>query len=412
MGVLEQAAGTSDEQLRGILAVTDATLSHLDVETVFTELLDRVRAMLATDTAAILLLDRDVQELVTVAAIGLDDEVRQGFRVPVGRGFAGRVAATQSPVIVETVDADTVASPILRRTGISTLVGVPMLAGGELVGVLHLGTYHPRVFTVQDVALVQLVADRAAMASRASQHRADRAATLALQRSLLPARLPAVAGVDLAARYLPGHQLSVGGDWYDVFGLPSGDLGIVVGDVSGHGLPSAVVMGRLRSALRAYALIEDDPAAVVTFLDRKITHFEAGNLATILYAKINPARDRMTVSLAGHLPPIVVSPGESARLLELPVDLPVGVGDHGQRRSTVIDLPTGCLVVVYTDGLVERRGEIVDEGLGRLCDAVTANATGPAESICAAIMASMDVGKAQDDIALLALRRLPSAQPR
>ncbi len=108
---------------------------------------------------------------------------------------------------------------------------------------MHVGTHRPREFTEQDVALLQLVADRAALAEQASQNRADRAATLALQRSLMPTRLPVVDGLDLAARYLPGHRTGVGGDWYDVFGLPSGDLGVVVGDVSGHGLRSAVVMG-------------------------------------------------------------------------------------------------------------------------------------------------------------------------
>jgi serine phosphatase RsbU (regulator of sigma subunit) len=398
--VLDHAAGTSDERLRHILAVTDAALAHLDTDSLFQELLDRVRTVLDTDTATILLLDQEAQQLVTVAAIGLGDEVRQGFRLDLDAGFAGRIADTKAPVIIDALDADAMASPVPSHVGITTLVGVPMLAAGELVGVLHLGTYQRRTFTRQDVALLQMVADRAALASQATQNRADRAATLALQRSLLPSRLPRVPGVDLAARYLPGHQLGVGGDWYDVFVLPSGDLGVVVGDVSGHGLRSAVVMGRLRSALRAYALIEDDPATVLTFLDRKITHFEAGSLATILYAKINKNRDRLTVSVAGHLPPVVARPGEPARLLGLPVDLPVGVGDSKERRSTTVDLSPGSMVVLYTDGLVERRGEIVDEGLDRLCATISA---GSAESTCAAIMAAMDLGLARDDIALLAL---------
>src|SRR5262249_3215935 len=158
---------------------------------------------------------------VTVAAIGLEEEVRQGYRLDIGSGFVGRIARTRAPVIIDRVDASTVVSPILRRTGIRTLIGVPMLAADEVVGVLHLGTYATRTFTEQDVALLQLVADRAAMASRAGQAHADREATLALQRSLLPGLLPEVRGVDLAARYLPGHQLGVGGDWYDVFTLPS-----------------------------------------------------------------------------------------------------------------------------------------------------------------------------------------------
>jgi sigma-B regulation protein RsbU (phosphoserine phosphatase) len=401
--VLDHAADTTDERLRRILAVTDAALSQLDTEALFTELLERVRSMLDTDTAGILLVDREAQQLVAVAGIGLEDEVRQGFRLDIGRGFSGRVAATKAPVILDQVDATMVASPVLRRAGVTTLVGVPMVVGGEVVGVLHLGSLRPRTFTEQDVALLQLVADRAASASQTRQNQADRAATLALQRSLLPSRLPRPDGVDLAARYLPGHQLGVGGDWYDVFVLPAGDLGVVVGDVSGHGLRSAVVMGRLRSALRAYALVEDDPATVLTFLDRKITHFEAGNLATIVYAKINPARTEVTISLAGHPPPLLATPESAPELLRLPVDLPVGVGDATPRRSTTIALPTGSTLVCFTDGLVERRGESIDQGLARL---LRVRPAASADETCTSIVEHMLVGTAEDDIAVLALRTM------
>jgi serine phosphatase RsbU (regulator of sigma subunit) len=276
-----------------------------------------------------------------------------------------------------------------------------MMAGHDLVGVLHLGTFASRHFTEQDVALLQLVADRAALAGRAHQSQADRTAALALQRSLLPSRLPKVDGFDLAARYLPGHHLGVGGDWFDIFVLPNGYLGVVVGDVSGHGLRAAVVMGRLRSALRAYALEWDDPAEVLTRLDRKIRHFEAGSLATIIYVLISPSRDRMVISTAGHLPPVVMPPDEQPRLLVLPPDLPVGVGDTTSRRTTAIDIAPGTTVVLFTDGLVERRGELIDEGLDRLRRLVR---QGPAEDLCASIVAGMEVGDAEDDIAVVAVR--------
>ncbi len=400
--MIETSAEAGDERLRRIVALTDAALSHLDVEDLFRELLDRVRTLIGADTASIQLLDHEAEQLVTVAAIGLEDEVRQGFRLDVGAGLAGRVAMTKAPVIVDRVDATTVASPILRDTGVVSLVGVPMFAAGDLVGVLVLGTFKPREFSEQDLALLQLVADRAGLASQAQQSQADRAATLALQRSLLPTRLPGVPGVDMAARYVPGHHLGVGGDWYDVFVLPSGHLGVVVGDVSGHGLRAAVVMGRLRSALRAYALDWDNPADVLTRLDRKIRHFETGNLATVLYAMISPARDQMRVSLAGHLPPIVAAPGEDARLLRLPVDVPVGVGHTKTRESATVALPERGVLLLYTDGLVERRGEPIDDGLRRLCGAVV---PGPAEAVCARVMARMDIADAEDDIALLAVAR-------
>jgi hypothetical protein len=399
--VIDHRSQTSDEQLRRVLSIMDSNLARLDADALYLELLERVRGLLATDTAAIMLLDADAQQLLTVAAIGLEAEVEQGFRVDVGAGFNGRVAAERAPVIIERVDPSMVASPILREAAVTTLIGVPMLAGGDLVGVLHLGTYKQREFSPDDVALLQLVADRAALAARAAQAKTDRAATLALQRSLLPTRLPQADGLELAARYIPGHQLGIGGDWYDVFTLPRGELGVVVGDVTGHGLRAAVVMGRLRSALRAYALIEDDPGTVLSFLDRKITHFEAGNLATILYAKISPDRQYMTVSLAGHLPPIVAVPDGPAATVSLPVDLPVGVGDSRPRHSTDVELEPGSTVVCYTDGLVERRGEVIDEGLQRLCRIVEADSP---ERVCNAVITAMDVSTAEDDVALLAVR--------
>lgn len=393
------------DQLHRVLAVTDAALSQLDIDALLKELLDRICVLLNSDTAAILLVEPGTHQLVTVAAVGIEEEVRQAYRLDIGEGFTGRVAATGAPVFIDQVNEYTVASPALRATGVKTLVGVPMIAGGDVVGVLHVGTYEPRRFGEEDVALLQLVADRAALASQASQHRTDRAATLALQRGLLPTRLPTVPGLDLAARYVPGHRLGVGGDWYDVFVLPSGDLGVVVGDVSGHGLRSAVVMGRLRSALRSYALIEDDPATVLTLLDRKIQHFEAGNLATVLYAKISMANHQMSVSIAGHLPPILAAPDRDAVLLPLPADLPVGVGDPKARHTTVVDVPRGSSVVAYTDGLVERRGEVIDVGLQRLAAQVRAE---PAEAICAAIMVGTDLDAAEDDIALLAIHTVAS----
>lgn len=299
-----------DERLRRIKAVTDATLSRLDAADLFDELLDRVRDLLEVDTAAILLLDTHAQQLVATAAKGLEEEVRRGFRISVGRGFAGRIALTRRPVVIEEVTSDAVVNPVLLAMGLRSLLGVPMFARGELIGVLHVGTLRHRGFTADDVRLLELVADRASQANLTRSHNLDHNAALALQRSLLPTQLPDVPGLDLAARYVPGHVAGIGGDWYDVFTLPSGWLGLVIGDVSGHGLKSAVIMGRIRSALRAYALVCDDPAEALTLLDRKVGHFEAGNLTTALYAMISPDRARIRLSAAGHLRPVLAVPGQ------------------------------------------------------------------------------------------------------
>lgn len=392
----------SDERLRRIEAVVDARLYGLEMEQFLAELLGRVREVLGVEIAAILLFDPHAQQLVATAAKGIEEEVRVGIRIPVGKGFAGRVVSGRRPIAIEDVKPEDVFSPVLRAAGVRSLLGVPMLAGGEVVGVLQIGSRVPRHFTDDEVQLVQLAADRASTATRAGLGHLDRTAALALQRSLLPTRLPQVAGVDLASRYIPGHLTGLGGDWYDVFSLPSGWLGVVVGDVAGQGLRAAVVMGRMRSALRAYALECLDPADVLGRLDHKIRHFEAGHLATALYAMISPDRDLIHLSLAGHPPPVLAAPGEPAVTLDLPADYPLGFGGSRPRRTSVVDFPAGAALVCYTDGLVERRGEQIDVGLQRLCAAVT---PAPAEKLCAAIMADLGADQPTDDVALLAIHR-------
>jgi phosphoserine phosphatase RsbU/P len=391
------------ERLRRLETLTDAALSRLDVSDLLDELLDRVRDLLDVDTAAILLLDEHSGQLVATAAKGLEDEVRRGFRAPVGRGFAGSIAASRQPRVLADVTPADVLNPVLIEKGIRSLLGVPIFAAGEVVGVLHVGTTVQRRFTDDDILLLQAAADRAGVAGQVRSRKLEQAAAVALQRSLLPNRLPSVPGVSLAARYVPGHEFGVGGDWYDVFTLPSGHLGMVIGDVSGHGLASAVVMGRIRSALRAYALTTDDPAEVMTLLDRKVRHFEAGALTTALYATLSPDRTVMTVSSAGHLPPVLAVPESCARLAEIPVDPPLGIGRARRpRRSTSVDLPEGGLMLCYTDGLVERRDAPIDDGLDALTALVTAD---DPEQVCTTVMASLGSDQPGDDVALLAVQR-------
>jgi sigma-B regulation protein RsbU (phosphoserine phosphatase) len=391
------------ERLRRLEAVTDATLSRLDASDLLDELLERVRDLLDADTAAILLLDVHSRQLVATAAKGLEDEVRQGFRVSVGRGFAGRVADLRRPVVIAEVTPDDVVNPILLEKGIRSLLGVPIFAAGEVVGVLHIGSLVPRTFTTDDIHLLELAADRAGVAGRIRSQKLEQAAALALQRSLLPTTLPRVPGVDLAARYVPGHDFGIGGDWYDVFALPSGWLGVVIGDVAGHGLASAVVMGRVRSALRAYALVTDDPAQALSLLDRKVKHFEAGNLTTAIYAMVSPDRTRLLLSSAGHLKPVLVVPGERATLVDMPIDPPLGVGRRSMgRRTTTVAFPPGAVLVCYTDGLVERRDRVIDDGLDRLTAVVV---PASADTVCTTVMSGIGMEQPTDDVAVLVVRR-------
>jgi phosphoserine phosphatase RsbU/P len=403
-------AGTtaSDDRLRRIEAVTDAALSQLEVGDLLDALIARMREVMDVETAALLLLDVHAGQLVVTAAEGLEDDVRKGFRTGIGQGFVGRIAADGRPLLLadaaeapETDDADLV-GPALRANGLRSLLGVPVRVRGQVAGVVLVGSRRPHAFAPDDVQLLELVADRVGMATQARTTAIDRAAAVALQRGLLPTRLPRVPGVELAARYVPGEDAGVGGDWYDVFALPSGWLGVVVGDVSGHGLASAVVMGRLRSALRAYALICADPADALTHLDQKIRHFEAGSLATVLYAMIPPDRSTVHLSLAGHPPPVLAAPGVEPILVDAVTDVPLGMYlPVYERRTTVFDLVPGAVLVCCTDGLIERRGELIDVGLERLRTAVQPIR---AEDVCAALMAAVGF-QPNDDIAVLALRR-------
>jgi serine phosphatase RsbU (regulator of sigma subunit) len=252
-----------------------------------------------------------------------------------------------------------------------------------------------------------MAADRAAVAVQSMMAQTDRIAATALQRSLLPSALPVVDGAKMAARYVPGSGV-VGGDWYDVFSLPAGELCMVIGDVAGSGLHAAVIMGRMRSALRAYALETSDPAEVLSRLDRKMQHFEPDALATVLYAVFDPSLDQMRVSLAGHFPPVIARPGQPAEVADIPTGLMIGIAPNPRRRVTTVTVPPGTLLCFYTDGLIERPGELIDEGLARLCQAIPAE---PPDVACAAVMAAL-VGSqpARDDIALLIAQRQPAAQ--
>ncbi len=390
------------DKLRGIRSVTDAALSHLGADDLITTLLSRVREILNADTAAVLLLDNSGRQLIATAASGLEEEVSQGVRVPVGRGFAGRIAAERRPVILDHVDHGNVLNPLLLEKGIQSLLGVPLLVHGAVLGVLHVGTVHDRVFTADDAALLQLAADRAALAVQSLQAREDHAAAIALQRSLVPSALPAVKGVEIAARYVPGSG-HVGGDWYDAFVLPSGELGMVVGDVAGSGLGAAVIMGRIRSALRAYALEFPDPADVLGKLDHKMQYFEEGDvMATVNYAVLDPDSGQLRISSAGHFPPVIAAPGQRGAMAQIAVDPPIGVADAPVRQVTTLALVPGAVLCLYTDGLVERRDEPIDDGITLLCETVT---PGPPEGVCASVMQAL-VGSQYpgDDIALLVLR--------
>ena len=223
-------------------------------------LLDRISAVMGTDTAAILLLVPERDVLRARAAKGIEEEVEQGVEIPVGEGFAGRVVAERRAIAIEDVDHADILNPILREKGIRSLLGVPLLVEGRPIGVLHVGSLTPRRFSAEERDLLQLGADRAALAIDHAILFEQRRLAETLQRRLLPQNLERVGGLEVASRYLPAVGETLGGDWYDAFALDRDRVALAVGDVVGHGIEAAAVMAQLRTALRAYAA-EGHPGA-------------------------------------------------------------------------------------------------------------------------------------------------------
>jgi serine phosphatase RsbU (regulator of sigma subunit)/anti-sigma regulatory factor (Ser/Thr protein kinase) len=346
--------------------VTDAALAYLPADELLVELLERITEILHVDTAAILLLEPSGDMLRARAAKGIEEEVEQAVRIPVGRGFAGRIAATRTAIAIEDVDDAEILNPILRQKGIRSLLGVPLLVSGRVLGVLHVGSLTPRTFTDDERELLQLAGDRAAIAIEHAQLFEQRRIAETLQRRLLPQELPAIAGLELAARYMPAANGSLGGDWYDVFELPGGRVALAVGDVVGHGVEAAAVMAQLRTALRAYAVEEHPPATVVETVNRMM--WELGPLAmtTLAYIVLDPAEEMLELVVAGHLPPLLVRPGGEAEYLPLQGAIALGASPTSTYRCDTMPFSAGAMLVLYTDGLVERRGASIDEGLERL----------------------------------------------
>jgi phosphoserine phosphatase RsbU/P len=301
------------------------------------------------------------------------------------------------------VDATTVANPILWEKGIKVMLGAPLLSGGQLLGVLHVGRLVPEPFSPADERSLQLVGERIAAAVQNVRLAAERSAASLLERSLLPGQMPSCEGLAFATRYMTPEDRSVGGDWYDGFVTPSGRLWVVVGDVAGRGLGAAVIMGRIKSTLRAYSLLDRSPEEVLTLTSRKFAHFEPEALATVICATADPPYTEFRIASAGHPPPVVARESGGTEWPTLRVDSPIGLPTLGERDGTAVSLATGDCLVFYTDGLVERRGEDLTFGLERLRNMISAE---PPEVLCHQIVrTSFGTASPPDDVAIVVVRR-------
>src|SRR5437588_7595842 len=346
------------DQIRHLYRLSDPELSELGLEQLLEELLERVRDALAVDTVAILLYDEDTRELVARAATGIEEEVERGVRIPIGQGFAGRVAAERAAIFIADVDHADILNPILRQKGIRSLLGVPLIVEGHLIGVLHVGSLTPRTFDQRDLAVLLFAAARAApgieRARLSSELAREHRLAMLLQRSLLPSQLVDIVGVSTASRYLPSRD-AVGGDWYDVIEMQNGLVGVAIGDVVGHGIRAAATMGRLRTALNAYALEGHAPGQTLELVDRYVQNMNEPAMATAAYAVLEGDTGHLRIASAGHPPPIIVS-SEGARVVELTPAPPLGSFPYGRCPEVELTLGSEEILVLYTDGLIERRG--------------------------------------------------------
>jgi PAS domain S-box-containing protein len=406
------------ETMGKLQAVTDVALRHLTLSDLLNAVLPRIRETMEVDAAGILLIgDHDAGEtFASGAVVTPEGKSESGTRIPVARGFSRRLAGTGEVESITGVTDPLVLHPLLKESGIVSLAAAPMAVEGRLHGVLHVGTTKKRRFTSADEGLLQLIADRAALAvQHARLYEREHGIVETLQRALLPTRLPQLPGVQVAARYLPGGlgaDVDVGGDWYDVFPLDNGRIGVAIGDVAGHGLRAAALMGQLRNSLRAYAIEGHPPAVVVDRLNRLVRDLEQGWMATLLYLVLSPDDSEIRFANAGHMPALALEMGD-ARFIDVDRGPPLGVGADDEYVEVIEPMQPGTTLVIFTDGLVEQPGVSPDVALARLAKNALATAADDPDALCEHLVKSqLGEGQPRDDVAFVAIHTVPLSGER
>ncbi|WP_053693589.1 SpoIIE family protein phosphatase [Streptomyces sp. WM6372] len=343
-----------------------------------------------------------------------------GILAPLGRTLVFPAAApyTQAlaarrPFLIAHLDEQAVASAArhtskpaqLLPVGVHSFMMAPLIARDLVLGVATFYRTSPvGPFGPDDVTLAGELAARAAISiDNARLYHREHETAVILQRSMLPQHITPPPGIEVAHRYLPASDVNeIGGDWYDVLRLPGGKAALLIGDVMGHGIAAAAVMGRLSASVRALARLDLAPEALMHQLEATLDDLADPMIATFLYAVIDPETGRCRITRAGHPPPAAVSPDGTVSLLDLPPGTPLGVGGTAY-STTDLTLPPGSLLVMYTDGLVEARGSDIDERLAELTR-LLAEPPRSLDQLCDSLITHLVPASADDDIALLVAR--------
>ncbi len=400
-------AEAATERLQIMHSIAAAALGAEGLEELLRELLDRILEALDVDRAAAVLTD-EARPIVARAARGVETTVEREAQAAID-GVVERVAHERGPLIVADVAGAELDASALGPA-ISSLLAVPLYDGGNVVGSIQVGTLTRRDFDPETTGLLRLAADRAGLAiSRTRLFERERRIAHELQRSLLPKRLPDVAGVGLGARYEPGENgTAVGGDWYDAVALPSGRIAIAIGDVVGRGIEAASTMGQMRSALRAILMQADDTGTMADRLNRFTLTLGSDEaiMTTVVLGILEPGTGTLHFTNAGHPPPLIMGTDGRAQFVTEPPSPPMGVLTTPRYTQHERKLQPGSTLVLYTDGLIEDPAEVLDIGLERLRVAVEATGVeAGADDTCERLLEQLTSAATQsDDVTLLVVR--------
>jgi PAS domain S-box-containing protein len=306
----------------------------------------------------------------------------------------------------ELVEAFPETRSFVADSQLSATACVPLIAWGRPLGFLAAHYRDVREFTEVDRVVFTTLASVSAQAlERARRFELERETASALQQSMLPAGLPAVPGIEIAARYSSAGELEVGGDWYDAVALDDGTVMVTVGDVVGRGLAAATAMGQLRSAAGALSLTTARPQDVLASLDRFASTIDGARLATVAIARLDPVARTLDYASAGHVPGVLVQSNGTTELLEPERSLPLDALPEAHRDELRVDFPPGSTLVLYSDGLIERRGESLDIGLRRLTRTAASLSRVDIDGMCEHITSALLPKRQQrDDVAVLCVR--------